>query len=284
MGRRGSFRTHLSRTPILRGVARFLHRFLSGGRHVVQPMATFAGWLVTSREYTNYTYDLEDRNKRHLAAFVAEVVDRSYSEMLEHIREIEEDTELRTSIASGVAGAPRGRESDFDMPFGRRLGWYAIVRAVKPKIVVETGVEKGLGACVLAAALRKNSEEGYEGRYFGTDINPEAGYLLRGDYAKYGEILYGDSIESLSGLDENIDVFINDSDHSAEYEAREYDVVRDKLTEHAFILGDNAHSSDALLNFALDTDRRFLFFREEPSGHWYPGAGIGAAFRKAAGR
>jgi hypothetical protein len=44
-------------------------------------------------------------------------------------------------------------------------------------------------------------------------------------------ILYGDSIESLAKLDESIDLFINDSDHSAEYEAREYITVGPRLSE-----------------------------------------------------
>jgi hypothetical protein len=34
------------------------------------------------------------------------------------------------------------------------------------------------------------------------------------------------------------------------------------------------------MTFALETNRQFLFFREEPAGHWYGGAGIGVAFRQ----
>jgi predicted O-methyltransferase YrrM len=182
------------------------------------------------------------------------------------------------TIAAGVS--KRGRGANAEMPYGRRLGWYALVRALKPRFIVETGVDKGLGACVLTAALRRNVADGSEGRYIGTDINPEAGYLLRGEYARYGEILYGDSIESLATLTEQIDIFINDSDHSAEYEAREYVVVQDKLSDNALIVCDNAHVTDCLMQFALETDRHFLFVREEPAGHWYGGAGIGVAFRQ----
>lgn len=200
MGRSRGLRTRLSRTPIVGGASRFLYRSVSGGRHVMRPMPEFVKWLFTSREYTNYTYDLEERNKRHLAAFVADVVDRPYSEMLGHIRELEEDSELRTSIARGVSEASDGRAADADMPFGRRLGWYAVVRAVKPKIVVETGVEKGLGACVLTEALRRNSEEGHEGRYVGTDLNPEAGFLLREPYAQYGRFFSGTRSSPSVGL------------------------------------------------------------------------------------
>ena len=75
---------------------------------------------------------------------------------------------------------------------------------------METSVDKGLGACVLTAALIRNSKEGYPGRYYGTEINPEAGYLLQEEYAEFGEILWGDSIESLKKFDKKIDMFIHD--------------------------------------------------------------------------
>ena len=126
--------------------------------------------------------------------------------------------------------------------------------------MVETGVDKGLGSCVLAAALLRNRSEGYPGFYFGTDINPSAGWLFQGKYKDIGQIFYGDSIESLQRFEGAIDLFINDSDHSAEYEQREYACIQSKLSARSVLLGDNAHVTDALYNFALDTGRRFLFF------------------------
>ncbi|MGZ3720443.1 MAG: class I SAM-dependent methyltransferase, partial [Bdellovibrionota bacterium] len=96
---------------------------------------------------------------------------------------------------------------------------------------------------------------------------------------KAGEILYGDSIESLKKLEAQIDFFINDSDHSAEYETREYETVEPKLSPGALLISDNAHCNDKLVNYARQTSRHFLFFREQPKDHWYPGAGIGAAWK-----
>ena len=87
-------------------------------------------------------------------------------------------------------------------PFGRRLGWYAVARAIKPRLIVETGVERGHGALLLCAALLRNGEEGAPGHYLGTDINPGAGYLLSGKYKAAGKILYGDSIMSLREISE----------------------------------------------------------------------------------
>jgi hypothetical protein len=99
-----------------------------------------------------------------------------------------------------------------------------------------------------------------------------------------GTILYGDSIDSLTALDVTVDVFVNDSDHSAEYEGREYRVIASKLSERAVIIADNAHVTDELLKFSRETGRQFLFFREEPANHWYLGAGIGLSFKPAMAR
>ena len=76
-----------------------------------------------------------------------------------------------------------------------------------------------------------------------------------------------------------VDLFINDSDHSADYERREYCVMADKLSGDAIVLGDNAHVTDNLALFARDSGRQFLFFKEVPKNHWYPGGGIGIAYR-----
>lgn len=248
--------------------------------YVRAPLANLVRWLFASREITNFTYDLDALNTRHLAAMIADVTGEGIDRIQSYIDELQGDEALRAHIAKTTRQSELGIVADEVARYGRRVGWYAFARALKPAMIVETGIDKGLGACVLAAALKRNHEEGHPGTYVGTDIDPRAGYLLSGDYSRYGRILYGDSIASLRGLAGPIDLFINDSDHSADYEAREYDTVADRLSARAVILGDNAHATDRLLEFARRTGRHFLFFREQPKAHWYPGAGIGIAFRR----
>lgn len=157
----------------------------------------------------------------------------------------------------------------------RRVVWFAIARIVKPKIILETGVEKGVGACVLCAALKLNSKEGNPGKYFGTEIDPRGGSLIAGPYADVGTVLIGDSIVSIKNFDNQVDLFINDSDHDEQYEAQEYVEIYPKLSQYATILGDNSHSSGALREWSHSRGRPFFFLDEKPSGHWYPGAGVG---------
>ena len=234
-------------------------------------------WLAKSREDTNFTYELEPGNRLELANTLAIVCGTSVEQILGYIDEARGDETLKNHVINAVDGSDFRSRSDRRVDFGRRLGWYAIARATKPKVIIETGVDKGLGCVLMCAALKRNAQEGAPGRYYGTDINPEAGWMLTGEYAEHGEILYGDSIESLKAFEGPIDLFINDSDHSSEYEGREYETVAEQVA-NGIVLGDNAHVTDELLNWSKQQGRSYLFFKERPLDHWYPGAGVGISF------
>jgi hypothetical protein len=254
-----------------------------GTRYAKQLFFRKAFWpycsILRTGEFHNFTYELTDANLRYLAETISVVTEKPAHEIDRYICEAVEDEKLAAHLRLMMKSRNRsGAEQSVAMPFGRRLGWYAITRAIKPKVVVETGVERGHGSVLLCSALLRNTNEGFPGRYFGTDINPKAGWLLARKYADVGKILYGDSIKSLEALTEMVDLFINDSDHSDDYEAREYRVIADKLAADAIILGDNAHVTDKLALFARESGRRFLFFKEVPKNHWYPGGGIGIAY------
>jgi predicted O-methyltransferase YrrM len=189
----------------------------------------------------------------------------------EHVRTIAAELPHSTSVSTAAGKL----DVDPARLYGRRLGWYIVTRLTHPELVVETGVHDGIGAVILTEALRRNAAEGALGAYRGTDIDPKAGWLLQAPDID-AEVLYGDSITSLEKLEPgSVDLFINDSDHSADYEYREYQVMTTRLSPRAVILGDNSHATDSLLDYSCETDRDFIFFDERPADHWYPGAGIG---------
>ena len=237
-------------------------------------------WMITSNEETNFTYDLTDKNYSELLKTIESCLDVPFEQLKKYLDEILNDNQLKSHIFRKTKDSTFKNFADQHIRFSRRVGWYVITRVIKPKVVVETGVDKGLGSVVLCAALLKNNKEGYSGRYFGTDINTESGYLLDEKYKSVGEIIYGDSVASLENFDQKIDLFINDSDHSANYEYREYQTIKNKLNQKALILGDNSHVTDKLLKFSIENDRMFVFFKEEPKDHWYPGGGIGISYQR----
>lgn len=265
-------------TPGLRSAAVFAIRTRTAIVFASLYSARMFSWLLRSREHTNITFDLTDNNRLQMAAFVSHISGKSFDDVIKYFSELEGDQRLNKHIKQCIEKNRLRFKMDDQVRWGKRLGWYAFVRAVKPNVVVETGVDKGLGALAITAALRRNALEGRPGQYYGTDINPSAGALFGAPYNVHGEILFGDSIVSLKKLTQPIDLFINDSDHSAEYEEAEYEVIADKLSDHGIILGDNCHVTDRLLMFSMRHGRGFLFFAERPKDHWYPGGGIGASF------
>jgi len=236
---------------------------------------------MESREVTNFTYDLEQRNVRYLYALISEVTGRPYSEIEIFAFEAINNETLRSHLRVMHQDPLRRQFADERLKWGRQLAYYILVRAMKPKVVVETGVDKGLGAIAIAAAIQRNQRDGFVGRYYGTDINPDAGYLLSGEYAAFGEILVGDSAGILASFQSPIDFFVFDSERTPQYEALEYQKVREKLTDEAVLLTTFAHGSSALLDFALESGRHYLSFRERPKSHFYSGSEIGFAFAKS---
>lgn len=274
-----SLRRSLSRSR-LAPLAAFPKRAVRVMRHDARVVAASARWLVTSREHHNYTYELTPLNLDHLAWFVATICDTPVESVRGHLAELAADEELREHIRSRTAASARRGLADREIRYARRVGWYAILRARKPAHVVETGVDKGLGTAVLAAALLRNAEEGSPGRVTAIDINPEAGYLVRdGRVSTVVDLVYADSVATLAGLDRPVDVFLHDSDHSVEHERREFAAVEPHLAPGALLLTDNVTATPVLSEYAAATGRRFLAFTERPARHWYPGDGIGAAWR-----
>ena len=259
-------------------VVNFLPRLTQASKLYNYRYGQILSWGIESREDTNFTYELTDDNLLYLAHTIAVVANVKPETAMTYIREAQNDEALRQYVIDKTKVSAYRRVADLRVEFGRRLGWYALVRLQKPAVVIETGVDKGLGAVLLCAALLRNRTEGSSGRYYGTDIATKAGYLLDGPYKEVGQVLYGDSITSLRAFSEPIDLFINDSDHSSQYEHDEYQVVLPKLGKEGIILSDNAHETAVLARLSLEVGRKFVYFQEVPKGHWFPGAGIGFSY------
>jgi hypothetical protein len=245
------------------------------GRHNARLAAASVRWLIRSREHTNLTYDLTPLNHEHLAWFVAAIAGLPVSRIRGYLCEIDSDDALRAHVRAGTEASARRGIADPDARYGRRVGWYALVRALRPEHLVETGTDKGLGSCVLAAALLRNGA----GRLTTIDINPESGYLISGRYSSVVDRRIGDSLETLAALDRPVDLFLHDSDHSAAYEGAEFRAISPHLADTAVVMSDNAHVTRELPLWAEKNGWNFLFFDERPAAHWYPGDGIGVATR-----
>jgi predicted O-methyltransferase YrrM len=235
-------------------------------------------WAVRSKEYYNYTYGLTDLNLAYLASYIGVVSGHEVAEIERYFHELRTDEELRALLRRRTLESPDRHNSDVEPRYGRRYGWYALVRATKPRVIVETGVDRGLGTAVLAAAIKRNAEEGAPGVVYATDIAPECGHLLAEPYKAFCRILLGDSVESLKAFPEAVDLFIHDSDHRPEYEWAEFLAIEPRLHPGTIVMSDNSQLTSKMREFAHRIGKTFLYFQDQPKDHWWPGDGIGAAF------
>jgi predicted O-methyltransferase YrrM len=236
-------------------------------------------WAATSRETTNYNYPLSELNYRHLAWFVSAAAGVPVRRARELFDEALHDAALRQHIERATLASPFARVSEPAPHFGRRLAWYALVRLRKPSLVVETGTERGLGSCLLAAALLRNGS----GELVTVDPSPTAGWLISGDYAGITTMVRGSADDALRDLGRPLDILVHDVHATREQEEAEYQAAMPWLSDGALIVNDNAHGFDVLPTLCEARGWRYLHFREVPVEHWYPGAGLGVAVVTATG-
>jgi predicted O-methyltransferase YrrM len=244
-----------------------LHQLLSQPRNTVR-------FVFGTRELDNFTYELS--NEGELATFLSRTTRVPETTLEEYVQELGRDHELHQWLREALGRHDRSGRA----LVGRRAGWYALVRAIKPRIVLETGTHLGMGSAVLARALEKNASDGAQrGHLWTFDLTSAAGSAIPEPLRGWVTAVNGDLRDSLprtvATLPGAIDLMIHDSDHSYDHEFFEFQVVGPHLAEGGVLLTDNGHATTALSDYSQDTGRTYSLWREIPRDHPYPGAGIG---------
>jgi len=252
------------------------YRFKIAASYHAKPLLRVFPWLLRSREPTDFNYELTDLNLGYMAEFLNLVTGVPSVDIGRYIDELADDEQLWAHIRDTTLRTPERHISDADPKPGRRLAWYALVRAVKPRVIVEGGVNKGLGTCILAAALARNAAEGRSGRVYGVDNVAGKGYLFGPPYDAYGEIVITDILDFLRGWTGEIDVFIQDAVTLPAIEREAYRLVAPKLAPDALVCA--SWRTGEFLGFARETARSCLSFATQPKDHWYPGENVATAF------
>jgi len=137
----------------------------------------------------------------------------------------------------------------------RQAELYAIVRLLKPNIIVETGVENGISASFILQALKDNNY----GKLYSIEITQilangrEAGWIIPSDLKSRWELLIGNSLEVLPILCRSlhsIDIFIHDSEHSYPVMFGEYLIVWPYIRSGGFLISDDTGENEAFINFS----------------------------------
>lgn len=184
--------------------------------------------------------------------------DRSFNEHLwSRVKKVE--TQLRAEgLTLGV------------FPHDACIFIYALVRALKPAIVLETGVASGMSSSYILAALEANKN----GRLYSIDLPHESeklqqksqktieqhslpkeqtGWLILNELRSKWTLRVGKSSEVLPALLKDlgqIDIFLHDSAHTYENMMFEYETVWPYLKDGGVLVSDNIDYNRAFSDFS----------------------------------
>jgi predicted O-methyltransferase YrrM len=228
--------------------------------------------MIHDHETSNFTYEIT--NADELVTFLRDHFVAERDLIASYVEEVETNIELRESLDVTLQQR-KGKRSH--ARYGRRIGWYALVRLIRPRVVVETGVHDGLGSSVLLSALARNSIEGNEGRLIAIDLDPDSGWLVPIYLRSRLELVIDDAVSVLQGVQPaSIDLFIHDSLHAYDYQSSEYAAVEPGLSPTAVIIADDAHDVPALADFSRARGRPYAEWHEN-ANHFYGGSSIGVS-------
>jgi predicted O-methyltransferase YrrM len=233
--------------------------------------------IVASPEPDNYTYEIA--NEPDLAAWTARVSGCDAIAAQTLIDEPRHDAILMRRLRSATAG--HWLWTKRCPPFGKRLGWYGVVRVLRPTLVLETGAHDGLGSLLVLRALERNGEEGFPGRLVSFDVNRAAGWLV-GSHSLWDLRIQPSSegMPEVLATSGPLDLFIYDGWHTYEAEYADLTVAASHLSPHGVLLSDDAQVSQALHEVCREFDLEYFEFQELPVRHFYPGAVLAAGRRR----
>jgi hypothetical protein len=238
-------------------------------------------FVLFDRETSNFTYEIANRGE--LVATLTSALNAPQESIQAYIREVDEDLAFSRRVQENRR-REYGRHSR--VHFGRRIGWYAAARWLKPRTVIETGTADGLGTAILSRALARNEADGYPGRLISFDVEPRAGWLLDEELSRRTQVVIGDVRETLPRElhGRTVELFVHDSLHTYEHERFELEVIyAHSGATGVTAISDNAHATTALADFSAELGAEFVLFREQPVEHFYPGAALGIATLPARG-
>lgn len=134
---------------------------------------------------------------------------------------------------------------------------YAAVRALRPDLVVETGVASGVSSAYILLALKQNQKgtlhsiEIGDPAYLPTDKEP--GWIVPEWLRTRWHMHIGDVAAVLPGLLRElgkVDMFIHDSSHTYEQMKFEFELARPHIRRDGLILADDALWNSAFGEFA----------------------------------
>ena len=190
--------------------------------------------------------------------FLSTVTDCGAGKISRFLEEPFDDADFAEHIRQIRNILGRAAISTADLYAKKVLIQYAIVRALKPELMVETGIANGVSSSYLLLAMQKNrkghlhsveidrSNVLLDGRDPGW-IVPDSLRLRWSIHMGPSEVILPDLLKGLPPLD----IFIHDSLHTYEHMKLEFELALPHLRPGALLLADDATWNTAFPEFAV---------------------------------
>lgn len=187
----------------------------------------------------------------HRWADLARAARVRYADVMRYRRELQDNEWFQSHVTRAMP------KVTYSFPEAAEV--YTIIRAIKPAVVLETGVASGLSSAHILLAMAKN----HVGALHSVDLpNVQEGSVLP-DGRPTGWIVpielrarwtlqLGNARELLPRMLRDlprVDLFLHDSDHSYDHMTFEFELVRPRLAAGAVIMSDDTHLHSAWDDF-----------------------------------
>jgi hypothetical protein len=265
------WRVRAHRLSRLRWITKYrLMRSLGGGISLRRQLA----YVLFDPETESFSFELD--NEREVISSLASALGRPEDEIAAYAAETHTDPELNVELARHV----RWR---FDvkrhMPLGYRFPWYILARALKPALVVETGIYHGLGSLVLLRALARNAQDGSPGELMSFDTDDGAGGLvrdeLRGGWHRFVGSTHDLLLPALAGR--RVDMLVQDTPHTEENQRFEFGAALAHAAPHLLLVDASGADKETLKAICRERGVPYHRVAMRPRDHVYSEGAIAFA-------
>jgi hypothetical protein len=217
-------------------------------------------YVLWDPEVESFTYDLA--NAAAVAAFAAPILGVDIDQAARWIDEARTDPLLTRD--RGFHWSTKRRQ-----PLGNRTLWYLVIRATKPKLVVEAGVHEGLGSEMILVALRRNAAEGRPGKLISFDIHDDTGWLVAPELRHNWEFVLESTLTGMQRAlrGRTVDLFIHETPHVHEFIEPEVATVARHADGRLIVLDTSGCTCPALEEICDACGARCHYFLDEPLDH-----------------
>jgi hypothetical protein len=235
------------------------------------------GYVLFDPETESFSYDVE--NRAELIEGLSAALGCSPSEVLAYAAEVDRDPELNALLSRHVR---RRFDVKHRLPLGHRLAWYVMARALKPELIVETGIYDGLGSLALLRALERNRREGSPGELISIDSNPHAGSVVRDELRGSWHRVTGLTRERLLPAigERRVGMLFQDTAHTDENQRFEFMAALSHSADCLLLLDGSGGLSGTLQTVAAEQGGVYHRVPVHSRNHIYPGLDVAfAVFR-----